>query len=175
MTDSFRLLTFSCAFIVLALFGACSDDEATDENIPTLDNGTATVSITGSVESDLDGIAGFRHEIIQAEPVEGSQLQIVLINEENPEEVVSLEVTVRGDFDGVDPGTYAVNVSSTDDAFVNMYYTTENDLDFIATNTGQITIDGINDDAVWGSFSGKLVEIQNSTIEVSGQFNAEPL
>lgn len=166
---------FRKLFLLSMLFGfflpSCKEDDS--ENRPTVDSGDFNVSITGAVNKEMEGDAIFTHSIIETQASEGSQLQILLINEDNQDEFISITIMVRDEMEGVDPGTYTVNHSSGDAPFVTIYYTSDENIDYIATNTGTINLAERDENSAWGDFSAKLVEIQNQTVEISGEFNAE--
>lgn len=169
MRNLFKIFWGICYFIL----SACGEDDDASTSAPTLDKGTASISVTGSVTNDFEGEAIFSNDVIQNQAVEGSKLQIFLFNSEDSKEYVTLEVTVREDMDGVDAGVYTVNVSSSTEPSAVIYYTTPNDDNYIATTTGTIEVNGVNEESVWGRFSGKLVDIQNRSLEISGEFHAE--
>lgn len=167
-----NLLRCSLLMLLPGLLTCCKEENE-DPPQPAVENGRFAVAISGGINKDMEGDAYFSHEIIETDPAAGSRLQLTLVDIENAEQI-SISITVRQQFEGVTPGTYEANASSTEGPFVTIYYTTQTNVDFIATNTGSIQLSERNENSAWGSFTAKLVEIQNQTIEITGDFNAEP-
>lgn len=158
--------------LLLIVFGtfllSCNEDEG--DNLSPIEKGTFYATISGNIDREIEGEAVFAHSIITTQSDEGSRLQIILTDMENPNEHISLVIMVRDDIQGVAPGTYALNNSSPDEPFVTISYTTGNVV-YFAKETGTIELTQRTDESASGSFSAELVEIENSTLKISGQFN----
>ena len=107
-----QLLTF----LILILFSACSspDEELIEEEIF---DGKFEVTLSGDMSRSFKGEASFVHAILttKSDVENGSTIAINLSNLDNEDELITILVGQIGDKDGLNTGTYQVDLEADDE------------------------------------------------------------
>lgn len=160
---------FYCLLISALVFQACSDDDGDEGPSPNLEVGSFEATMTGDVSQELTGEAYFLHTIDVGVDPPVSSLQIDM-SPADASEFLSIRINLRNDDNGVEPGIYDVQ---DPDNFITITYTSVDDVVYFASAVGTIEIVEFEGELMWGSFSAELVEINDGTIQIDGEFNAD--
>jgi len=160
-------------FLLLIFFGcSTSDDVAPEEE---LFDGNYNVTLSGDDNRSMKGIASFVHGILttKTEDENGSSLAIILTNQANEDELVSILVGQIGDLDGINTGTYTINLEPDDgDPLVNIGAFLNGSITTHLGTSGTITISKVQKNKVEGSLSVVLDNLNGKVINMSGDFTA---
>ncbi|MCF6360655.1 MAG: hypothetical protein L3J29_07825 [Cyclobacteriaceae bacterium] len=135
--------------------------------------GKFTSTITGSVDKEFNGQAVFVHGMITSSTPQTSSLVIVLSQDANSDEVITLSLTKEG-ATGIAKGTYLYDISGTGTLFIPSY-TNGNGLYSIPVpaEANTITITDVQDLIIKGNFEINLMDVTtNNTVKIAGTFDA---
>jgi len=163
--------------ILLSLFFLqCS---SSDDSDPTPDagafEGSFELQLTGDISGNYTGEAFFVHAIItnQSDDENGSVLSITLTNENNDDEIITLSVIDAEDTNGIDTGTYTIELEPEDEtqaAFLGAYLG-ESSFIYLGTS-GSVSFSKIQDKQVAGSVTATLIDMNGATVNLTGEFEA---
>lgn len=166
-----QLLT---VFILLVLVSCSSPEEEIFEEERFDGNFEATLS--GDISRTFKGEASFVHGILTTKSAaeNGSTMAINLLNTDNEDELITMLVGQLGDKDGLNSGTYEVNLEPDEgDPLVNIGAFLEGSSTILVNETGSITLTKINDNKVEGSFEAELTNFNGINVEIKGKFEAK--
>lgn len=161
--------------LALGFFGCSSND---DDQIPDdqITNGSFSVTLSGEENREVKGEAFFVHGIITSKGPEenGSVLTLSLTNAQNEDELITILIGKIGDLDGIDTGTYNVNIEPEDGEYlvnIGAFYSSSMTM-YLSTN-GQVSITKVTNNVVEGSIDAILDNLNGKTMTVKGKFIAE--
>jgi hypothetical protein len=166
-----QLLTL---FSLLLFFTNCSTSEEIDPDDEPFD-GVFELSLTGDDTRTMKGVASFVHGKIttKSEQENGSFLTVMLTNADNENELISILIGQVGDLDGVNTGTYSIDVDPDEgDPLVNLAAYLAGSFTTHLGTAGTVTISKVQNSKVEGSFSFTADNLNGSIINVSGDFTA---
>jgi len=156
------------------LFFSCSQEDDTDPD-DFLGNGSFEVTLAGDVNKTLTGEAYFVQSILssKSETENGSVLVVTLTSDNDEDEILTLTVGKVGDLDGVNTGSYTIDLESDDDTeLVNLGAFLNESITIYLGTSGSITLTKVENDLVEGSFSAVIENAKEETINISGEFTA---
>jgi hypothetical protein len=167
-----RLLTLLLSLFFLQCSSSDDSDPAPDADAF---EGSFELQLTGDISGNYTGDAFFLHSIVtnQSDDESGSVLTVTLTNENNEDEVITLSVIDAEDTDGVDTGSYTIELEPEDEtqlAYLGAYLG-ESSFIYIGTS-GSITLNRIRNDQVEGSITATLIDMNGASINVTGEFKA---
>lgn len=134
--------------------------------------GTFTSTITGDVEKQFDGKAGFVHTITAIAIPKGSTLVIALTLVSNQSEAIGLSL-ISDSSDGIATGSYVTNTSGATAVFVPVY--TVDNVTYSLPDLGKInkiTVTSVENLRVKGSFEVNLIEPSTQkAVKIVGTFD----
>ncbi len=155
-------------------FFNCSSSDDSDPGSNTFE-ASFEVSLTGDASRSFNGDAFFLHAIVtsQTNDENGSVLTVTLTNDANEDEAITLFVVNAGDLDGVNTGTYTLDLENENETtYANLgAFLGEGNTIFLGTS-GSITISRVQNDRIEGSFSAVLDDQNGTIINISGEFKA---
>ncbi len=160
------------ALLFIAGCGGSDDAEPDDEMI----NGSFKATLTGDQNRSFEGEAFFVHAILKSKTAmeNGSVLNITLENKNNEDEFIILTIGKIGDLDGINTGTYTVDIESEEEgSLVNIGARLSGSMFLFLGVSGQIVLKKISNDKVEGSFSATFDNFNEETINISTDFTAE--
>ena len=163
------------ALLSILFFSACStvDDEVIEDAF--LD-GNFEATLSGDISKNFNGEATFVHAILttKSEFENGSSLAISLMNEDDEDELITILVGQIGDLNGIDKGTYNVNLDAEDgDPLVNIGAFLTGSSGIFVNESGSVTLTKIGGNTVEGTFTAQLTNFNGTTTKVSGEFTAK--
>ena len=167
-----KIIQLLTLFTLLLLI-SCSQEDDTDPD--DLFNGSFEVTLAGDVNRTLSGEAYFVQSILtsKSESENGSVLVVTLTSDDDEDEIVTLTVGKVGDLDGVNTGSYTIDLEPDDETeLVNLGFFLDESLTIYLGTYGTITLKKVENDRIEGSFTGVAENGQNETINISGEFTA---
>lgn len=157
--------------IFISLFSCSTNDDVLpdDESFGVFD-----VSIAGDLTKTMKGDAAFVHGILTSKSLEenGSVLSVLLTNDEDSDEIITILLGQIGNLNGVKSGTYKVDLEPEDGDLVvsasaflagnNLYLNT----------SGEVKITSITNSKANGSLNIVLTDLSENSISISGTFEA---
>jgi hypothetical protein len=170
-----KILQLLTLFAFLFLI-SCSQNDEVDPEDDLIGSGSFEVTLSGAESRTIKGEAYFVQSILttKSEPENGSVLGISLTSNDEEEEIITLTVGKAGDLDGVNTGTYTIDLESEDDTeIVNLGAFLEGSLTTYLGTSGKITIKKVEKNRVEGSVSAVLDNMNGKVLNISGEFTAE--
>jgi hypothetical protein len=158
----------------LLFLASCSKNDETDPD-DFLGNGSFEVTLTGDQNRTLKGEAYFVQSILKSksEVENGSVLVVTLTSDQDEDEIFTLTVGQVGDLDGVNTGTYTIDLDSEDDKeLVNVGAFLNESLTIYLGTSGTIALKKVENDRIEGSISGVIENGNKETLNISGEFTA---
>ena len=168
-----KSLQLSTLFSFFIIFGCSTSDDIEPEE--ELFDGNFELALTGDDSRNMVGMASFVHGIIttKSEVENGSSLAIILTNKTNEDELISILVGQIGDLDGINTGTYNINLEPDEgDPLVNVGAYLNGSITTFLGLSGKVTITKIQNDIVEGNISVVLDNLNGNIIDMSGEFTA---
>lgn len=169
-----KIVKLLALFAFLYIAGCGVNDDAEPDN--EIQNGSFKATITGDQNRTFEGEAVFVHAILKSksELENGSVLGITLTNKNNEDEFMVITVGEIGDLDGINPGTYTVDLESEEDgSLVNIAAYLNGSMFTFLGVSGQVTLTKIEGNKVEGSFSATFDNLNDVSVTMSGDFSAE--
>lgn len=156
------------------LFISCSQEDDTDPD-DFLGNGSFEVTLTGAENRTITGEAYFVQSILtsKSETENGSVLVVSLTSGNDEDEIFTITVGKVGDLDGVNTGSYTIDLESDDETeLVNLGAFLNESITIYLGTSGSITLTKVENDRVEGTFSGVIENAKEEKINISGEFTA---
>lgn len=137
--------------------------------------GSFEFSISGSESRGLTGTSSFVQAILTSESDDenGSSLAINFYSEGEDTEVITVLINQPGDLDGINAGTYTVNLDQDEEhPLVNVGAFLETSISPFLGVSGNVKISKSMDQSVVGSISVSMDNQNGDIITMSGEFTA---
>lgn len=157
--------------LLLLVFMACDLDKIVEEIEDSITNFDATV--TGDVSTSFTGGAEFVNASVESQTPMASNLVVYLENENDPDEIITLNIILADVTGGVPAGTYEYDINN-EDVLVTGNYSTADALFFVPdpTKTNEIILSKVENTSVEGSFNLTVTDVLGGSVTISGTFKA---
>jgi len=164
------------ALLFILIISACSTgaEEILEED--NMFDGSFEATLSGDFNKSFTGQATFLHGIVTtlSEIENGSTISLNLVNENDEGELINILVAQQGDLNGVNLGTYNVELDPDDgDPLVNIGGFITGNSGILVNESGSVTFTKIEDDLIEGSFQAELTNMSGVNVNVSGEFSAK--